>query len=166
MDVDFAVSVVSAVSDFAIDWGDTVRIRDEYNPYLVLEVSALKEHASRFPALRSIFLHSFKSYWADVYDNFDKEGFIRESRFGALSAGSILRVSGPLFRKHPSNRGELFQAYSHVVVRPELIVGAIHPDGSSTAPATTWLIEEGEVPETELGTISHLLVAWRCADVL
>ena len=166
MDVDFAVSVVSAVSDFVVNWGDTVRIRDEYNPYFVLEVSVLKDHASRFPALRFIFLHSFKGYWADVHDSFDEGGFIRESRFGALSAGSILRVSGPLFRKNPSNRGELFQAYSHVVLRPKLIGSAIHPDGSSTAPATTWLIQEGEVPEAELGTISHLLVAWRCADVL
>ena len=166
MDVEFAVSIISAFSGFVIDWGDTVRIRDEYSPYFVLEVSVLKDHASRLPALRSIFLYSFKGYWADVYDNFDAEGFIRESRFGALSAGSILRVSGPLFRKNPRNRGELFRAYSHVIVRPELVAGEIHSDGSSTAPATTWLIEEGEVPEAELGTISHLLVAWRCTDVL
>jgi len=166
MGIEFAASVVSAVSGFVIDWGDTVRIRDEYSPYFVLEVSVLEGHASRFPALRSIFLYSFKGYWANVHDNFDEDGFIRESRFGALSAGSVLRVSGPLFRKNPSNRGELFRAYSHVIVRPELVAGKIHPDGSSTAPATTWLIAEGEVPEAELGTISHLLVAWRCADLL
>jgi hypothetical protein len=166
MDVEFAVSVVSAVSDFVINWGDTARIRDEYNPYFVLDVSVLEGHASRFPALRSIFLYSFRGYWADVYDNLNEEGFIRESRFGALSAGSVLRVSGPLFRKNASNCGELFRAYSHVIVRPELVTGKIHPDGSSTAPAATWLIEEGEVPEAELGAISHLLVAWRCADVL
>ena len=166
MDVEFAVSVISAVSDFVIDWGDTVRIRDEYNPYFVLGVSVLKDHASRFPALRSILLYSFKGYWADVCDNLNEDGFIRESRFGALAAGSILRVSGPLFRKHPRNHGEIFRAYSHVIVRPELVAGKIHPDGSSTAPPATWLIEEGEVPEAELSTISHLLVAWRCADVL
>ena len=166
MDVEFAVSVVSAVSDFVIDSGDTVRIRDEYNPYFVLKVSVLEDQASRLPALRTIFLYSFKGYWADVYDNFDEERFIRESKFGALSAGSILRVSGPLFRKNPNNCGDLFRSYSHVVVRPELVVGETHPDGSSTAHPTSWLIQEGKVPEAELGTISHLLVAWRCADVL
>jgi hypothetical protein len=166
MDVEFAVSVVSAVSDFVIDWGDTVRIRDEYSPYFVLRVSVVEDRASRFPALTTIFLYSFKGYWADVYDDFDEERFIRESKFGTLSAGSILRVGGPLFRKNPSNRGELFRAYSHVVVRPKLVAGEIHPDGSSTAHPTSWLIQEDGVPEAELGTISHLLVAWRCADVL
>ena len=166
MDIEFTASVVSAVSEFVIDWGDTIRIRDEYNPYFVLEVSVLKGHASRFPALRSIFLYSFKGYWADVHDNLNADGFIRESRFCALSAGSVLRVSGPLFRKNPSNRGERFRAYSHVVLRPELVEGEIHPDGSSTAHPTSWLIQEEEVPEAEIGTISHLLVAWRCADVL
>jgi hypothetical protein len=166
MGIEFTASVVSAVSGFVIDWGDTVRIRDEYNPYFVLEVSVLKDHASRLPALRSILLYSFKGHWADVHDSFDEEGFIRESRFGALAAGSVLRVSGPLFRKNASNHGERFRAYSHVIVRPELVTGRIHPDGSSTAPATTWLIEKGEVPKAELGTISHLLVAWQCADVL
>jgi hypothetical protein len=166
MDIEFTASVVSAVSDFVIAWGDTVRIRDEYSPYFVLEVSVLKDHASRFPALTTIFLYSFKGYWTDAHDNLNEDGFIRESRFGALSAGSVLRASGPLFRKNASNCGERFRAYSHVIVRPELVTGRIHPDGSSTAPATTWLIEGDEVPEAELGTISHLLVAWRCADVL
>jgi hypothetical protein len=166
MDVDFAVSVVSAVSDFVIDWGDTIRIRDEYNPYFVLEVSVLKDPASKLTALRSILLYSFKGYWADVCDNLNEEGLIRESRFGALSAGSVLRVSGPLLRKSASNRGERFRAYSHIVLRPELVAGEMHPDGSSTAHPRMWLIEEGEVPEAELGTISHLLVAWPCADVL
>jgi hypothetical protein len=166
MDIEFTASLVSAVSGFVIDWGDTVRIRDEYNPYFVLEVSVLKDPTSRLAALRSILLYSFKGYWADVHDNLNEEAFIRESRFGALAAGSILRVGGPLFRKHPRNRGEIFRAYSHVIVRPELVGGETHPDGSSTAPPTTWLIEEGEVPEAELSAISHLLVAWRCADVL
>jgi hypothetical protein len=163
--LEFRVSILSVRCDFLIKWGDTVRIRDEYYPYFLLGVEAVKEDLVRIPRLNTILLYSFKGYWSNVYDEFDEKACLRNSKFGKLALGSILQINGPLFRKSSQNKGEFYQPFTHVVVQCDLVGDETHPDDSWSPAPSEWLLG-AKAPESELASTSTLLVGWESADVV
>jgi len=168
----FTSSVLECHQHFHITWGDTYRIRDMYQPYFVLKVKPSGELKNRLPNPTPIFLYSFNSFWSDVYDNFNEEACISNSKFASLTVGSAIRISGPIFRKNRDNDGRLFRPYSHVIVghveseSESESDWTINADGSLSPPPSKWLIESEEIPENELSGVLGIIVGWGCAEVV
>lgn len=165
--MEFTATVRSLEAGFNVRWGDTVRERDIYTPFFVLKVQLAPDDARAFPGLQHLLLYSFQTYAANVWDEFDEEACIQRSGFDSLEPGSRLHVEGPVHAKLATNEGTRFRGYDYVVVHPEKHGPEWDVNGWLHAGITEWLVEEEPIAdEGMLSHLSHLVVAWECAEII
>ncbi len=87
-------------SDFFIDWGDTVRIRDHYTPYADIAIVPSERDRDNGCELEEIRVFG-ESMSADVYDNFDEE-----QHKIVYEPNSILLIDGPLYQRATEGVGK------------------------------------------------------------
>jgi len=162
--MEFTAIVELADARFFVEWGDTVHIHDIYFPYYELRVRASGCDRDRLPNLEKILLFCFDMHPANVWDEFDKEACLCDSKFGTLGIGSLLHVSGPSHRRLIENDSTMFGSYDYVVIDPDMHQEETDVNGARQAAVTAWLVEEDAlVDESEMSSASRLVVAWECA---
>lgn len=160
----FTAIVESIDARFYIEWGDTVRIHDIYFPYFDLRVHPSECDQDKLPNLQNIRLFCFDMHPASVWDEFDQEACLRNSKFGKLGIGTCLHVSGPLHRRRSENESPLFGSYDYFVIDPSMHGKEMNVNGVWQAAVSAWLVkEEALLDEAEVAGASRLIVAWECA---
>ncbi len=160
----FTAIVESVDVRFHVEWGDTTRIHDIYFPYYELQVRLSGCDQYKLPNLEKILLFCFDMHPANVWDEFDEEACLRDSKFGEIGIGSCLHVCGPVHRKLIVNDSPLFGSYDYVVIDPGMHGEETDVNGARQAAITAWLVEEDAfADEAEVGGASRLVVAWECA---
>ncbi len=160
----FTVTVTKAKQGWDIQLGDTVRRRDLYTPFYDLEVRISWQDQDRLPNLKRILLYSFEMVAANIRDEFDGMGFLRNSRFNSLEVGSVLKIRGPVHPIFSSHVSERFGSYQYVIVQPQKHARFQDVNGDLDTGITEWLVEERDVLDLDrIRDQSRLVVAWECA---
>jgi hypothetical protein len=164
MKMQFTAIVESADARFHIEWGDTVRIHDIYFPYYELRVRPSGCDRDKLPNLEKILLFCFDMHPASVWDEFDEEACLRDSKFAEFGTGSCLHVCGPVYRRRSENDSPMFGSYDYVVIDPSRHGEETDVNGARQQSVTVWLVEEDALnDEAEVAGASRLVVAWECA---
>jgi len=162
--MEFTAIVESTDAKFHVEWGDTMRIHDIYFPYYELQVRLSGCDRDKLPNLNKILLFCFDMHPANVWDEFDEEACLRDSKFGELGIGSRLHVCGPAHRRLIENDSPMFGSYDYVVIDPGMHEEEMDVNGAWQAAVTAWLVEEdAALDEDEMGGAFQLVVAWECA---
>ena len=165
--MEFTARTLSVFADFDIHWGDTVRIRDLYTPYYKLTVDLIEPYHSQYPQLQNILLYSFTEYPANVYDQFDEQGCLRNLKFHDLHTGSHLAVNGSVYPILAAQDSERFGNYRYVITDLAVHGRKYDINGDLQGSISEWLIEEKELQDLKpLRTTSQIVVAWECCSII
>lgn len=162
--MEFSARVTSLQSDFDIQWGDTCRKRDIYTPFFTLSVQTVDQEY--LPKLKTILLYSFIEFPANVYDQFDQNACLLNSKFSDLTIGSLLDIKGDIYPILLSNEGERFRHYRFAIIKPEAHPRKYDINGYLGADITEWFIEKTAIEDPScLAHTVQLVVGWECCSI-